>query len=202
MSPALQPILDSSCVRVQLQALERLDNEAKAQQRAFRRELTIANLCLMVTGVLSGQVLALAPMLTDAPTTEAGSIDWRAWLPRAMGVATLLLGALAVLQIYKAREGNRLQRWLGARSGTEIARSGVFMTIAEGAASGSSELALAALEVVNRDLLQNQRAWGGIEHAGTQHTELEFADAALHAEQQRVVRAGRDHRPPVEIDRC
>jgi hypothetical protein len=202
MSPALQPILDSSCVRVQLQALERLDNEAKAQQRAFRRELTIANLCLMVTGVLSGQVLALAPMLTDAPTTEAGSIDWRAWLPRAMGVATLLLGALAVLQIYKAREGNRLQRWLGARSGTEIARSGVFMTIAEGAASGSSELALAPLEVVNRDLLQNQRAWGGIEHAGTQHTELEFADAALHAEQQRVVRAGRDHRPPVEIDRC
>jgi hypothetical protein len=202
MSPALQPILDSSCVRVQLQALERLDNEAKAQQRAFRRELTIANLCLMVTGVLSGQVLALAPMLTDAPTTEAGSIDWRAWLPRAMGVAALLLGALAVLQIYKAREGNRLQRWLGARSGTEIARSGVFMTIAEGAASGSSELALAALEVVNRDLLQNQRAWGGIEHAGTQHTELEFADAALHAEQQRVVRAGRDHRPPVEIDRC
>jgi hypothetical protein len=202
MSPALQPILDSSCVRVQLQALERLDNEAKAQQRAFRRELTIANLCLMVTGVLSGQVLALAPMLTDAPTTEAGSIDWRAWLPRAMGVAALLLGALAVLQIYKAREGNRLQRWLGARSGTEIARSGVFMTIAEGAASGSSELALAPLEVVNRDLLQNQRAWGGIEHAGTQHTELEFADAALHAEQQRVVRAGRDHRPPVEIDRC
>ena len=155
----LKPILNSSSVRVQLQALEHLDEEAKNQQGAFRRELTIANLCLMVAGVLSGLVLALAPALTGAPTTEAGSIDWRAWLPRAIGVVTLMLGALAALQTYKAREGNRLQRWLSARSGAEMARSGVFMSIADRAAGAGSELALAALELINRNLLENQRTW-------------------------------------------
>ena len=81
------------------------------QQRAFRRELTIANLCLMVAGVLSGLVLASAPLV---PGENPG---WWAWLPRCIGVATLALGAIAALHTYKAREGNRLQRWLSARSG-------------------------------------------------------------------------------------
>jgi hypothetical protein len=135
-----------------MEALEHLDENAAAQQRAFRRELTIANLCLMVAGVLSGLVLALAPMV---PREHAG---WLAWLPWIMGVGTLALGAIAALHTYKAREGNRLQRWLSARSGAEMARSGVFITVAERAAAGSSDLALAALDLVNRYLLENQRA--------------------------------------------
>ena len=80
-------------------------------------------------------------------------------MPTVIGAATLALGAIAALATYKAREGNRLQRWLSARSGAEMARSGVFMTVAERAASGSNETMLAALELVNRDLLENQRAW-------------------------------------------
>jgi hypothetical protein len=150
---ALEPILRSSSVRVQKEAVDHLERVATAQQRAFRRELTIANLCLMVAGVLSGLVLVLAPMM---PSANAG---WWAWLPRIMGVATLALGAIAALHTYKAREGNRLQRWLSARSGAEMARSGMFMTIAERAAGAGSELALAALELINRDLLENQRVW-------------------------------------------
>jgi hypothetical protein len=156
---ALEPILRSSAVQVHAEALERLGAEAEAQQRAFRRELTIANLCLMLAGVLSGLVLAVAPMWPEARTVGEGQIDWWTWLPRVTGVATLALGAIAALQSYKAREGNRLQRWLSARSGAEMARSGVFMTIAERAVAESSELALAALELVNRSLLEDQRAW-------------------------------------------
>jgi SMODS and SLOG-associating 2TM effector domain 1 len=155
----LEPILRSSAVRVQVEALERCGAEAEAQQGAFRRELTVANLCLMFAGVLSGLVLALAPMWPEARTVGEGQIDWWTWLPRVTGVATLALGAIAALQSYKAREGNRLQRWLSARSGAEMARSGVFMTIAERAVAESSELALAALELVNRSLLEDQRAW-------------------------------------------
>jgi SMODS and SLOG-associating 2TM effector domain 1 len=155
----LEPILRSSGVRVQLEALAHLEGEAKTQQAAFRRELTIANLCLMIAGVLSGLVLALPAMLSDMPPAGPGQIEWKTWLPRLMGVATLALGAIAALATYKAREGNRLQRWLSARSGAEMARSGVFMTIAERAASGAGETMLAALELVNRDLLENQRAW-------------------------------------------
>ena len=155
---ALEPILRSSGVRVQLEALAHLEGEATAQQRAFRRELTIANLCLMIAGVLSGLVLALAPVMSRIQTVE-GQIDWRPGCQRVIGAATLALGAIAALATYKAREGNRLQRWLSARSGAEMARSGVFMTVAERAAAGSSETMLAALELVNRDLLENQRAW-------------------------------------------
>lgn len=154
-----EPILRSSAVRVQVEALERCGAEAEAQQRAFRRELTIANVCLMFAGVLSGLVLALASMWPEARTAGAGQIDWWTWLPRLMGVATLALGAIAALHTYKAREGNRLQRWLSARSGTEMARSSLFMAIAERAVSESSDLALAALELVNRSLLEDQRAW-------------------------------------------
>jgi hypothetical protein len=153
---ALEPILRSSGVRVQLEALKYLEAEAKAQQDAFRRELTIANLCLMIAGVLSGLVLVLAPMIMNG---DQGSFDWKTWLPRLMGVATLALGAIAALATYKAREGNRLQRWLSARSGAEMARTGVFMTVSERAASGTGETMLAALGLVNRDLLENQRAW-------------------------------------------
>ena len=112
-SAALDPILGSSSVRVQLEALSHLDKDATAQQRAFRRELTIANLCLMVAGVLSGLVLV--------PGENPG---W-AWLPRCIGLATLALGAIAALHTYKALEGNRLQRWLSARSEAEMARSGL-----------------------------------------------------------------------------
>jgi hypothetical protein len=152
---ALEPILRSSGVRVQLEALKYLEAEAKAQQDAFRRELTIANLCLMIAGVLSGLVLVLAPMIMGASAGE----NWKTWLPRLMGVATLALGAIAALATYKAREGNRLQRWLSARSGAEMARTGVFTTVSERAASGNGETMLAALGLVNRDLLENQRAW-------------------------------------------
>ena len=112
----------------------------------------------MIAGVLSGLVLALAPVMSRIQTVE-GQIDWTTWVPTVIGAATLALGAIAALATYKAREGNRLQRWLSARSGAEMARSGVFMTVAERAAAGGSETMLAALELVNRDLLENQRAW-------------------------------------------
>ena len=142
-----------------METLERLDTKSGILQRAFRRELTIANICLMVAGVLSGLVLVLVPILPGTRDVDPGQIDWWKWLPRLMGVATLALGAIAALHTYKAREGNRLQRWLSARSGAEIARSGVFMSIAERAATGSGELALAGLKLVNLGLLENQRAW-------------------------------------------
>jgi hypothetical protein len=93
----LEPILRSSGVRVQLEALAHLEGEAKTQQTAFRRELTVANLCLMVAGVLSGVVLALPGMLWDIPAAGPGQIEWQTWLSRLMGMATLVLGANAAL---------------------------------------------------------------------------------------------------------
>src|SRR5690242_19758905 len=44
-----------------------------------------------------------------------------------------------------------------------------------------------------------RRGAGGVEHAGTQHAELELADAALHAEKKPIIRsAGVVH--PIQVD--
>jgi uncharacterized membrane protein HdeD (DUF308 family) len=156
----LDPIVKSSAVRVHREAFQRLDAEAQGQERSFRRELTIANVCLMFAGVLSGLVLTTVPLWSDDPVTEAtGPEAWTRWLPRALGIATLVLGAVAALYTYKAREGNRLQRWLGARSGAELARSSMYLAIAEQVASRPGNLAGEAFKLINQELLEGQRRW-------------------------------------------
>src|SRR4051794_3677790 len=47
----LKAILGSSAVRTQLQIYARYDGDAVQQQRRVLRELTLANICLMIAGV-------------------------------------------------------------------------------------------------------------------------------------------------------
>lgn len=156
----LDPIVKSSAVRIHQEAFARLDAEARRQQRSFRRELTIANVCLMLAGVLSGLVLTTVPLVSSASIPEGVLGEaWTTWLPRSLGIATLALGAAAAFYTYKAREGNRLQRWLSARSSAELARSSMYMAIAEKAASGPGNVAKSALKFINRELLEEQRRW-------------------------------------------
>jgi hypothetical protein len=111
---------------------------------------------------LSGVVLTTVPLWSDAPASEATGLEaWTRWLPRALGIATLALGAVAALYTYKAREGNRLQRWLSARGGAELARSSMYLAIADQAASKPGNLAGEAFKLINRELLEGQRHWYG-----------------------------------------
>jgi hypothetical protein len=154
--PTLSRIVGSSRLRVALEALERKGGEAIRQRAAFRREATIANVCLMIAGVLSGLVLIVAPHVASADSAGTRLMDW---LPLAIGAATLGLGAAAAFFAHKVRESSRLQRWLSTRSAAEAARATIFTTIAEEAASASPEDALGALDLVNRYLLNDQREW-------------------------------------------
>ena len=80
------------------------------------REATLANLRLMVAGVLSGLVLVgpTAKSLLGDVLTESATLG--------IGIATLALCALAAMFSYQARESDRLRRWFAARSTGEMAR--------------------------------------------------------------------------------
>lgn len=154
--PALLHIVKTSRVRIALDAFERKGREATQQQKAFQREVTIANVCLMIAGVLSGLVLIVAPHVASTAGKDGQLVSW---LPVAIGVLTLALGAGAAFFAHKVREAGRLQRWLTARSGAEAARSAIFTTITEKAVSEAPPEALSALDLVNRLLLEDQRIW-------------------------------------------
>lgn len=153
---ALSHIVGTSRVRIALDAFKRKGREATQQQRAFRREVTIANVCLMIAGVLSGLVLIVAPQVAWNVAQDAYLMSW---VPVVIGVLTLALGSAAAFFARKVREAGRFQRWLTTRSGAETARSEIFATIAANAVSEAPQEALSALDLVNRLLLEDQRIW-------------------------------------------
>jgi hypothetical protein len=152
-SPSIAAILQSSAVRAQVDTYKRLDAEAERQQRRFMIELTAANVCLMAVGVLSGIVLAVAP-LASAP-----GFAWASNLPLGLGGITLVLGALAAMLTYKARESDRLRRWMSCRSGAEMARIATFQAIAAAAVAAGPGVAGEALLLIRTHLLDDQRRW-------------------------------------------
>jgi hypothetical protein len=151
--PDLCAFLTSSPVRTAAETRIRYDAEAEEQQRCFVRELTLANLCLMATGVLSGIVLVAAPW------AQANGATWSRSLQLTFGAATLALGALAAMLTYKARDADRLHRWLNARSKAELARITIFKILAEKAAAAGRATAMQGLAYVEAKLLDPQRRW-------------------------------------------
>ena len=143
--PALASILRSTRVRTAVASYGRQDAEARREQWWLFREVAGANLCLLLAGVLSGLVLA------------GGAGHDR--LAFVLGLLTPALGAGAAMLSYRAREGDRLRRWLTLRSRGETARAAAFQTIAERAAKIGSPAAMYGLGVVSRHLLDEQRRW-------------------------------------------
>lgn len=151
--PGLGAVLSSSEVSAQRGTHARCDEEAKRQQERLFHEATAANLCLMTAAVLSSLVLAGPVALPLLGQT------WSRGLALTIGLAALLLGSLAALFGYRAREGGRLRRWLNMRGRAEMARLDAFRAIARRAAAQGPLSAAAALALVRRHLLFDQRDW-------------------------------------------
>ena len=120
------PIVASSAVRAHAWTPTRAaDAEATRQQGLLFREATAANLCLLGAGVLSSLVLAgpgrrrLLGADLDRPRRRWGSASppWRSVRSAAM-------------YGYRARESDRLRRWLTMRGTAEVARLETFRAIA------------------------------------------------------------------------
>jgi SMODS and SLOG-associating 2TM effector domain 1 len=153
IAPEIGTILGSSEVSAHLGTYARCDEEAVRQQSRLFWETTAANLCLLAAAVLSSCVLAV-------PAIQA--MLGETWTPRlllAIGLTALLLGALAALYGYRAREGNRLLRWLNMRGRAEVARIDTFRAIAKRAAAAGPVAAAAGLALFCRHLFLEQRDW-------------------------------------------
>jgi hypothetical protein len=152
-APELAGILRSSSIRTQVDIYTRLDAEAVLQQSRFMNELNAANICLMVTGVLSGLVLAATRIGSQFGFSSVKSVSL------ILGGAILALGAWAAMLTYKARESDRLGRWMGTRAAAEMARIGTFQTISAEAAAQGPAAAGGALALLRARLLDHQRSW-------------------------------------------
>lgn len=153
VAPEIAPILGSSVVRTRLDAYERADREAVRQQTLLFREVTAANLCLLGAGALSSLVLAgpgLARLIGQ---------DWTDRASAVVGLAALALGALAAMYGYRARESDRLRRWLTMRGTAEVARLETFRALATTTAAAGPACAVAGLALFRRHLLDDQRRW-------------------------------------------
>jgi hypothetical protein len=153
VAPALAGVVASSAVAAHADAYPRCNAEAKRQQALLMREATLANLCLLLAGVLSGLVLV-------GPTVQARlGVAMTERVTLGLGLATLALGALAAMFSYQAREGDRLRRWLTMRGTAEMARLETFRAIARGAAAAGNDAAAAGLALFRLHLLDHQREW-------------------------------------------
>ena len=157
--PELAAILRSSAVRTEVELCLRQDAAAADQQRRLMREATAANVCLMLAGVLSGLVLVGAAGRTAIDAAWGSLITDN--LVLVLGIATLALGALAAMFGHIARDQDRLGRWLARRGVAELARLDAFRAIAREAATRGPTVAMHGLAVVDRCLLDEQRAWLG-----------------------------------------
>jgi hypothetical protein len=155
----LAAILRSAAVRTEIELCLRQDAAASEQQQRLMREATAANVCLMLAGVLSGLVLVGAAGRTAIDAAWGGLITDDMVL--VLGMATLALGALAAMFGHIARDQDRLGRWLARRGGAEVARLNAFRNIARGAAARGPGVAIYGLALVERNLLDDQRAWLG-----------------------------------------
>ncbi len=153
LTPDLVAILGSSEVGAHRGTFERCDAEARRQQERLFHEATAANLCLLAAAVLSSLVLA-GPVVM-----RLLGLEWTQAIPLAIGLAALTLGAAAALYGYRAREGDRLRRWLNMRGRAEMARLEVFRAVTRSAAAKGPATAAAGLALFCRHLLFDQRDW-------------------------------------------
>jgi hypothetical protein len=154
---ALAAVIRGGAIRTQIEAYTRCDADAVEQQRRLFREVTVSNVCLMLAGVASGLVLAGATVPATVAAWLGGPGSTR--LSLALGIVTLLLGAVASMFAYWARDQNRLARWAARRSEAEAARIAVFEEVAAQVAAKGPAAAMRGLAFVIRHLLDAQRHW-------------------------------------------
>jgi roadblock/LC7 domain-containing protein len=157
---ALAAALRDPRIAVLAQQYTRHDGEAGKAQKAYKDTLGQANLAVLAATVL-GAVMMAAQMLATTYSNLQG-------LNAVVIVAGLLAGLAAAfgsMWLFRAREGNLLQRWLTSRAKAEADRVGYFATLAD--LPGDADLRLLTLEYFRRYQLDVQRNF--FDRRGNEH---------------------------------
>jgi uncharacterized membrane protein HdeD (DUF308 family) len=151
---ALATALDSSAVRTSLETYRRRDGDAVREQGRLMREAARANVCTTGAGLTSALVLAASGWSEGG---ERALLVGRVTL--VLGFVILALGAAGAFFQSIARDQGRVARWQTSRGEAELARLGVFTAVATKAAAQTPAVALYALALVVRHLVDDQRQW-------------------------------------------
>ncbi len=182
----LAAALRDSEVRVLAEQYARHDDIAGKAQALYRSTLIRANSTVLAATVL-GAVMMAAQVLAStcgegtaeaAPASAATMAEWLlscsfdlSWLHPiglAAGIVAGLAAIVSSMWLFKAREGQLLERYLGCRAKAEAERASYFSALAADAAKDDVPLRLLKLEYFRRYQLDVQRDY--FEHASQRHS--------------------------------
>jgi len=153
-APALARLLSTAKLETYTKQYERHDRAAGEAQVRFKTAMFRANGAVLVTGVLGALIMV---------TTILGGLWFADLMPTALlvlGVAALISGAAASMWLFRVREGQMLDDWMGERAHAESARLAYFATLAQlGDSTPEPSLRLLKLEYFRRYQLDMQIAY-------------------------------------------
>jgi hypothetical protein len=154
-APALSRLLGTGKIETHKNQYEHHDGAAIKAQARFKTAISWANAAVFVTGLLGALIMVV-------------SIVGGLWFPDQMktsllglGLAALATGAFATMWLFRVREGQMLDDWMGERARAETARLGYFATLVGLSDDGAERppLGLLKLEYFRRYQLDTQIAY-------------------------------------------
>jgi hypothetical protein len=134
-------------IAVLAQQYERHDGEAKSAQKTYKDTLGNANLAVLAATILGALMMAAQIM--------AGTFTKVQNLVVVAGLLAGVAAALGSMWLFRAREGNLLERWLTLRAKAETGRVSYFSALAD--VPGDADMRLLTLEYFRRYQLDVQR---------------------------------------------
>jgi len=156
----LAAILGSSEIERISSAYHREDERAEAAQGQFLAAARQLNIAALATATISALILALGIAASHFGRDLTV-------LFALLGIAGLAVGGYAAARLHELKVGDLAGDWMRSRARAEQLRNAFFEQLAARAASGSRDTQLAAFDLVNEYLLEDQLAyfaWRGKQH--------------------------------------
>jgi hypothetical protein len=170
MAAAIEELMEVPAVAACRRKFERLDAEALESQAKFKEEMSRANMAICLAALCGG--LLLAAGIAAGAINGAGPYSWVGWLPTLLGFAGGLAGVLGAMWLFRARQGERLKRWMNRRAAAESARRAMHVELAKAAPPAGADpidVALTKLDHIVEKHVEDQRNW--YERRARQHRE-------------------------------
>lgn len=174
---SLASVLRGAQIRVLAEQHERHDEAAGKAQSVYKSTLSAANRAVFAATVLGALMMAAQIVAPFCPFYQTA-------LQRVgigAGILAGLAATLASMWLFKAREGQLLERWLSCRAKAETERGGYFAALAAQAPDDPS-LRLLKLEYFRRYQVDVQRKyfeWASRRHATAAQWTLRFGAYAV-----------------------
>jgi membrane protein implicated in regulation of membrane protease activity len=157
---SIEELWQGPAVAARRRMFETLDADAIAAQTQFKQEMSRANLAIALAALCGG--LLLAAGIFAGAVGGGGPWSWVQWLPTPLGIAGGLAGVLGSMWLFRARQGERLKRWMNRRAAAESARRAMYVELVKAqplAPADPIAVASGKLDFILKDHVEDQRNW-------------------------------------------